>query len=409
MDLGGVMSIKELVTKELKQNDGILPMKPAWVYRTFLPSGRRLGLKQEDYTDPVRGEICERWLVSETQADNEQFRAHEGQSYIKFNGPNEDVLLPDALKECPVELMGEEYSKKHTGLDRLLKIYDYGTRLFYHIHQMDKDAQKVGRQSKEEAYYFLDAPLGNHPETFFGVHPYIVRNKLQKKLFLPYLEKWEGESILQYAWAYINVPGEGFHLPAGLLHAPGTALTLELQESSDVMAILQAEIEGIKINKNMLYKDIHKDDAAKKKEAAVFDQIDWEGCADPYFYENHHLAPKPIAEKTPDGVAEEWVWYNSRRFSGTRITLQKGASYTSKALGVHGIFVWKGEGLVDRFPVAGQKVSLAKADDEFLVTHEKALRGVTVKNTGNEPMVLFKFFGPGINDAIVPMIPQYKE
>jgi hypothetical protein len=402
------MSLKDIVGKELKQTDGILAMKPAWVYRTFLPSGRRLGLNEKDYTDPVRGEICERWLVSETQADNEQFQAHEGQSYIKFQTSNEKALLPDALNECGAELMGEEYAKKHKGLDRLLKIYDYKTRLFYHIHQMDKDAKKIGRNSKEEAYYFLDAPLGNHPETFFGVHPCIVRNNLQEKLFLPYLEKWEGESILQYAWAYVNVPGEGFHLPAGLLHAPGTALTLELQESSDVMAILQAEIEGIKINKNMLYKDIHQDDIAKKKEAAVFDQIDWEGCADPYFYENHHLAPKPVAEKLPEGVAEEWVWYNSGRFSGTRITLQKGVSYTSKALGVYGLFVWKGEGLVDSFPVAGQKAGLDDANDEFLVTHDKALRGVVVKNTGNEPLVAFKFFGPGINDAVVPMIPKYR-
>jgi hypothetical protein len=402
------MSIKDIVNKELRQTDGILAMKPAWVYRTFLPSGRRLGLAEKDYTDPARGEICERWLVSETQADNEQFQAREGQSYIKFKTSGEEVLLPDALNECGAELMGEEYAKKHKGLDRLLKIYDYKTRLFYHIHQMDKDAKKVGRNSKEEAYYFLDAPLGNHPETFFGVHPYIVRNNLQEKFFLPYLEKWEGESILRYAWAYVNVPGEGFHLPAGLLHAPGTALTLELQESSDVMAILQAEIEGIKINKNMLYKDIHKDDIAQKKEAAVFDQIDWEGCADPYFYENHHLAPKPVAEKLPEGAVEEWVWYNSRRFSGTRITLQKGASCTSKALGVYGLFVWKGEGLVDSFPVAGQKADLNDANDEFLVTHDKALRGVVIKNTGNEPLVAFKFFGPGINDAVVPSIPKYR-
>jgi hypothetical protein len=402
------MPIKEIIKKEIEQTDGILAMKPAWVYRTFLPSGRRLGLDQKEYTDPVRGEICERWLVSETQADNEQFHVHEGQSYIKFKTSDKEVLLPDALEECGSDLMGEEYAKKHKGLDRLLKIYDYKTRLFYHIHQMDKDAQKVGRNSKEEAYYFLDAPLGNHPETFFGVHPYIVRNKLQEKLFLPYLEKWEGEAILQYAWAYVNVPGEGFHLPAGLLHAPGTALTLELQESSDVMAILQAEIEGIKINKNMLYKDIHKDDVAKKKEAAVFDQIDWDGCADPYFYENHHLLPVPVAEKTPEGVVEEWVWYNSRRFSGTRITLQKGASYTSRALGVHGLFVWKGEGFVDSFPVVGQKVSLTDADDEFLVTHDKALKGVDIRNTGDKPMVVFKFFGPGINDSSVPMIPQYR-
>ena len=106
----------------------------------------------------------------------------------------------------------------------------------------------------------------------------------------------------------------------------------------------------------------------------------------------------------PAGVAEEWVWYNSTRFSGTRVTLDPGRTYLSTARGVHGLFVWKGQGLVDAFPVEGQKVSLNEAHDEFLVSHAKALKGVTLSNTGQVPMVVFKFFGPDINDDIVPRI-----
>ena len=138
----------------------------------------------------------------------------------------------------------------------------------------------------------------------------------------------------------------------------------------------------------------------------MLDQIDWEASADPYFYENHRIHPQKVAAEQPDGVAEEWVWYNSTKFSGTRITLQPGASTVSKGRGVHGLFVWQGEGLVDRFPVAGQKVSLEEAHDEFLVAHAKALTGVKLTNTANVPMVVFKFFGPGINDDIVPRIRQ---
>jgi hypothetical protein len=74
----------------------------------------------------------------------------------------------------------------------------------------------------------------------------------------------------------------------------------------------------------------------------------------------------------------------------------------SKSRGAHGLFVWRGEGLVDRFPVEGQKVSLDAARDEFLVVHSKARRGVTLTNTGSVPMVVFKFFGPDINNDIVP-------
>jgi hypothetical protein len=395
--------VKAFTLSELAKNDGLLPMKPCWVTRDYLPGGKRLGLTEKEYDVRERGNICERWIVSETKADNTIDTPHEGQSYVKTStgGP---LLLVDALKACRAELLGAEYSKKHAGLDRLLKIFDYKTELFFHIHHMKKDADKVGMNPKEEAYYFLDADLGARPVTFFGVHPYIVREKRQEELFAPYLEQWQGDAILQHSKAYLNVPGEGFHLPPGILHAPGTALTLELQESSDIMAVMQAEIEGIKLDKKLLYRHIPAEVVAEKKEKAVLDLVDWEACGDPYFYENHRLHPISVGGPLPAGVTEEWVWYNSMRFSGTRVTLQPGKRYVSKARGVHGLFIWKGQGMVDNFPVEGQKVTLDDARDEFLVVHDKALQGVTLTNAGSVPLVAFKFFGPGINDDVVPRI-----
>jgi len=394
---------RERVIAELARNDGLLEMQPCWVTRDFLPPGKRLGLSEEEYAAGPRGYVCERWIVSETKAENTIDTPHEGQSTVNMS-TGTALLLVDALKACRADLLGADYAKRHAGLDRLLKIYDYRTRLFYHIHQRKEDAAKVGMNPKDEAYYFLEADLGPHPETFFGVHSYIVREHLQEELFLPYLEKWEGDAILQHAFAFTNVPGEGFHLPPGILHAPGTALTLELQESSDIMAVMQAEIDGIRLDKRMLYRHTPKADVAARGERAVLDQVDWAGSADPFFYENHRLHPQPLAAEMPAGVAEEWVWYNSTRFSGTRVTLDPGRTYLSTARGVHGLFVWKGQGLVDAFPVEGQRVSLNEAHDEFLVSHAKALKGVTLSNTGQVPMVVFKFFGPDINDDIVPRI-----
>jgi hypothetical protein len=173
------------------------------------------------------------------------------------------------------------------------------------------------------------------------------------------------------------------------------------------MAVLQAEIDGIKMDKKMLYRHIPREDVAAKRERAVLEQIDWEACADPDFYENHRLFPRPVAGELPPGVAEEWVWYDTTRFSGTRITLAPGATYTSKGLGVHGLFAWKGTGFVDRFPVQGQQVALEGSHDEFLVAHAKALQGTVLSNTGDEPMVVFKFFGPDINNAVAPRIRRH--
>ena len=401
--------IRSVVLDELKARDGILGMRPAWVTRDFMPPGKRLGLTENEYDAGPRGAVCERWLVSETQVENRVKTENEGFSFLDIDGY--DIRLIDALDCCPEEILGSEYAETHQRLNRLLKIYDFKTRIFYHMHQKSEHALKVGMNSKEEAYHFLDAECGTHPETFFGVHPYIVEQNLQYEIFLPYLKRWKGDSILNHSRAYTNVVGEGFHLPAGILHAPGTALTLELQESSDVMAVMQAELEGLKIDKNLLANHVpSKERKQYGDEMAVLKQVDWEANADPWFYENHHLAPRLIPETTSGGAKgarEEWVWYNTSKFNGTRIIIAPGGSFFSTAAGVHGLFLWRGKGLVNGYKMEGQKVSLTHSRDELLVTYSRATAGVTIKNTGTEDMVIYKFFGPDINIENVPYIKKY--
>ena len=70
-----------------------------------------------------------------------------------------------------------------------------------------------------------------------------------------------------------------------MLHAPGTALTMEIQESSDVCTVFQPTVEGYPISKSMLYKDVPAEDAEKYGEEAALDLIDWELSSDPDFYE----------------------------------------------------------------------------------------------------------------------------
>ncbi len=398
--------IREIVLTEIKTNNGKLTMRPCWVSRDFMPPGKRLGLTDEEYDAGESGAICERWLVSETKVDNRVKIKNEGLSFLEIKGY--DIRLIDALEVCGKEILGTDYSLNHKGLGRLLKIYDFKTRIFYHMHQRPEHAKKVGMNSKEESYHFLDVDLGSHPETYFGVHPYIVDQDLQYDIFLPYLKKWEGDSILKYSRAYANVPGEGFHLPPGLLHAPGTALTLELQESSDIMAVMQAELEGLDIGKDLLAHHVSEEERKKDgDELSVLKQVDWRANGDPWFYENHHLEPTLIEKTAREGVREEWVWYNTVKFNGTRITIAPGKTFESKAAGVHGFFLWRGKGLVDGYEMEGQKVSLESSRDELLVTHEKALEGINIVNTGNEDMVIFKFFGPDINIDNVPFIEHY--
>ncbi len=397
--------IRSILEKALEEGNGILNLKPAWVTRDFMPPGKRLGLKEEDYDAGERGYICERWFASVTHAENRINVEDEGYSYLDIEGEN--IHLKDACSIAGDLIMGTEYAKVHKDLDRLLKIYDFNCRIFYHLHQMTEDAKKIGMNSKEESYYFLEADPGPHPETFFGVHPYIVEENLQEDIFLPYLKEWNGDdTMLAHARAYMNIPGEGFHLPCGILHAPGTALTLELQESSDIMSVFQAKIGDLNIDKELLTRLLPEEEVARDAEMAALNVVDWEANGDPYFYENHHIVPVMIdGTATPDGW-EEWIYYNTTRFSGKRLTLKPGKKINCKEKGVFNIFIWKGSASVDGNIITAGDLGLDHCSDELLVTHEKALQGFTIENTGDRDLVLFKFFGPDIN-LDVPMLPKY--
>ena len=393
---------RAIVEKALAQGNGILRLKPAWVARDFLPPGYRLGLKEEEYDVGERGYISERWLASVTKADNRIGPPDEGLSYLALES-GEQLTLKEAVDVAGAEIMGAEYARTHKGLGRLAKIYDFADRIPYHIHQRKEDVAPLGRNPKEEAYYFPEGlDMGPHPETFFGVHPYIVEQK-KMDILLPYLVEWKDDLILRHSRAYLLVPGEGFHLPSGVLHAPGTAVTIELQEDSDVFAMLQAKVAGKIISKELLFKDVPPDKRARLGERAVLEQIDWEISGDPYFYENRHTAPVLIEETRQEGGEEYWIYYNTTKFSGKKLVVKPGKSFTSVDKGVYNILVWQGEGRYDGHPIKARDFD----HDELLVTHAKATTPIKVENTGCEDLVIIKFFGPDIN-LDVPMIPRYK-
>jgi hypothetical protein len=393
---------REAVESALGRANGVFRLEPAWVARDFLPPGRRMGLKEEEYALGERGWISERWLGSTTRADNRVGPPDEGLSYISL-GNGGRMTLREAVEVAGAAIMGEQYAQTHSGLGRLAKIFDFGARIPYHLHQRKEDAALVGRNPKEEAYYFPEGvDMGPHPETFFGVHPSIVERK-QYELLLPYLVEWKDDLILRHSRAYLQVPGEGFHLPSAVLHAPGTAVTIELQEDSDVFAMLQALVAGKIISKDLLFKDVRAEDRERLKERSVLNQIDWEICGDPYFYENRHTSPQLIEETRQAGGEEYWIYYNTVKFSGKKLVVKPGGHFKSVDNGVYNILVWHGRGRYDGHEVEAGNFGF----DELLVSHAKATTPLTVENTGSHDLIIFKFFGPDVN-LDVPMIPKYK-
>jgi hypothetical protein len=393
-----VDTMRDSVLRALSDGNGILRLEPAWVARDFLPPGRRFGLPEDAYDLGVRGAICERWLASTTRADNQVGPANEGLSYLALDGEDR-ITLAEAVAAEPALLMGPEYAAAHEGLGRLAKIFDYSTRLPLHLHQRSEHAALVGRRPKEEAYYFPPGvEMGPHPECFLGVHPSVAQGG-NRALLLPHLQDWNSDLILQHSVAFLQVSEQGFHVPAGVLHAPGSALTIELQEDSDVFAMLQALNAGKIISKELLWKDVRTSDRETKGERFILELIDWETNADPYFYDNHHLSPQLIEESRQEGGEEYWIYYNTTKFSGKKLVVRPGCSYLTKDAGVYNVLVWSGSGSYGELAVQGGDPAL----DEVLVTHERAVGGVEVRNTGQDDLLIIKFFGPDVNPD-VPMI-----
>jgi hypothetical protein len=49
-----------------------------------------------------------------------------------------------------------------------------------------------------------------------------------------------------------------------------------------------------------------------------------------------------------------------------------------------------------------------ETEDEVFITHEAAQRGVTVENTGSEPLVGLRYFGPDVH-AKLPNVGDHRK
>lgn len=387
----GSRTLTDHVERWCADNDGFLALEPAFVARDWIPAGRRLALPDGlDYDLGERGAICERWLASTTAADNGVGPEDEGLSHLRLS-EDRTVTLRDAVAAAPARILGREYAREHAELGRLAKVFDYGTRVPMHIHPPSDQAALVGRTSKDEAYYFLTgAPLGPHPESFIGLHGFVARAEGRERL-LDCLVRWEDNSVLGLSKAYLEFPEEGFFVPSGVLHAAGTALTFELQEASDTLAMFQAVNAGHTVDKELLFKDVPPADRERWGERALLSWVDWEANTDPDLYSTFHLTPRPRSSGA--GWSADWILYGSPKFVGTRLRVDPGSTVTWTEPGVYSLFAWQGEGRVGTQDV----VAGVPGRDELLVCHDAAVRPHEIRNTGEDVLELIGYFGPDIH------------
>jgi len=390
------------VKAAIEATSGVLRLAPAWVPRAFLVPGRRLRLNPKDLyvLGAERGGIDERWLASTVRADNGPLTApEEGLSHIVWEGGR--ILLKDAIEACGEELLGGPVMNVYGGWKVLAKFFDNMDPIPHHLHPSDKFARNVGLEGKPEAYFFpaqLNTIENTFPYTFFGLKPGTTREDVRECLV-----RWdEGDNrILDLSRSYRLRPGTGWLIPAGILHAPGTLLTYEVQWASDVYAMYQSMVKGKAISKDLLLKDVPKD---KHEDLDyLLDMIDWENNIDTRFEERYYLEPIPVADTTSQGYKDEWIVYGKidgcDKFSAKQVTVAPGAEATIKDNGAYGLVVVQGRGTIEGLRAeAPLLINYGDmTEDEFFVTSARAAEGVTLRNEGSEPFVTLRHFGPDTN------------
>ena len=390
--------VVSLLTGAMESGNGLLRLTPTWVPRSFLHPGKRIKLAPNDWYafGAHRGGIDERWFGSTTEAANDNRQADEGLSYITFQGQR--FLLKDAIEEQGAAIIGSEIYLKYGRWPVYSKFFDNMGPIPHHMHQSSEDAALVGREGKPEAYYFPPQynNVDNHfAYTFMGLEPGTSREQVRRCL-----EHWDrgDNGILDLARAYRLKRGTGWLIPPGVLHAPGSLCTYEPQWGSDVFGMFQSLVEGREVPWALLVKDMPED----KHDDLDFivGQLDWDKNVDTHFVQNNYLEPIVDPSRTGDGYTDRWIAYGlidgQQLFSAKELTIDPGARCVLQDPGASGWITVQGRGRMGSLNLQTPAMIHfgQETEDEIFITFQAATEGVEIENTGCEPLVGLRYFGP---------------
>ena len=391
-----------VLKRALDAGEGLLRLTPTWVPRSFLHPGKRIKLAPTDWyaLGTHRGGIDERWFASTTEAANDGRAPDEGLSYCVFEGQR--FLLRDAVEEAGPRLVGAAIWEKYKRWPVYSKFFDNMGPIPHHMHQRAEHAALTGQQGKPECYYFppqLNAADNHFDYTFMGFEPGTTKADVRRCL-----ENWsKGDNgILDLSKAYRLKAGTGWMIPAGVLHAPGSMCTYEPQWGSDVFGMYQSLVEGREVPWDLLVKDVPKN---KHHDLDfIIEQLDWEKNVDPYFKEHNYVEPIIDAAGSGPGYTDRWIYYG--RFDGEQLvsakelTVMPGAKCVLKDPGASGWITVQGSGRMGKLAIQTPVMIHFGEEpwDEVFITHDAATAGIVVENTGGEPLVGLRYFGPDTHE-----------
>ena len=285
------------------------------------------------------------------------------------------VSLRDAIRAAPLEMLGEDLFARHGAEFRVLvKLLDPGEPIPFHMHATDAQVKRLSKHfrghrfGKDEAYYFLEAPKGPLPYTHVGLYPGVTKRELLDAV------KHGRDYALELSPAIYQDYESGFFLPAGVPHSPGTALTLEIQQPSDVYTLLETHAGGKKMSPRQIHPGFKSlDEAFQLVDIKLSERV---GRLDGY-----RLSPQVIESSRQGEIA--WIFPPKvcGKFGGKRIRMT-GRMMLREDHAVS-MLIWKGDCKLNgaRF----------RAGDELFVAGG-AMAGVEIENVGGDRVEAFIFF-----------------
>jgi mannose-6-phosphate isomerase class I len=375
----------ETIDRILSETKGILKLKPTYV-RRYYRDGGRLGLSKRSAKKPKTSApmwFAERWLASTVTAAVADPIPAEGLSFLDV--PGKRISLKEALSIRAEAIVGPELATQYgPQFPVLSKILDPDEPIVFHFHARDEDVRKFPKNfrghkaGKDEAYYFLPRPKGRVPYIHFGLHPGVTTRDLQRAI-----EKGS-DYALELSPVFEQRFEEGFYVPAGIPHRPGTALTLEIQQPSDVYTMLECASRANKLSPQLIHPGF-----GSLNEALSL--IDLDLCQKPDFAKKCRLVPQLIQETQQAQEGEEsWIFPPKMtfKFSGKRLRVT--GTFETTEDSAYLLLVWSGTGELDG--------RLVKPGDEFLVTFSAARARHSLRRTGENILEVFKLFPPRVED-----------
>jgi hypothetical protein len=388
--------------RALDHGEGVVKLAPTWVPRVFSTPGRRLRLRPEDYYafGKERGGIDERWLSSPIRADNGAATGlYEGLSQV-IDPAGSLVPFDEFIGHHGAALIGRRIWDEHGKWPVFAKFFDNEQPLPFHVHHRDEHAHPLGKVAKPEAYYYspqMNNYLASQAVSFLGLQSQVTRDQIKERLVR--FGQGGDNHITELSLGYRTRLGTGWDVPAGVLHAPGSACTYEPQAASDVLCMCESWSNNREVPDELLWKDAPADRIGDLD--YIIDLLDWQANVDPEFVTNRQLIPFQTEQSVAEGgraSVEKWIVYKSPVFSAKELTVLPGATATILDTDAYGVIVVQGHGSFGVHQAAAATlIGFGElTDDEFFVSESAARAGVTVHNSSaTEPLVLLKHFGPG--------------